>query len=185
MEAPVSGSKGPAEQGTLIFLCGGDKEIYDDCGKQLDSMGKAKYFLGDIGQGTRAKLVVNVTMGSMLGAFAEGLELTQLSGLDQTQMVEILGLGACANPMYKLKGPGMSETEKKPPAGYPPAFPLKHALKDIRFAVAEAGSQGIDLPTARGAQTMFEKVLEEYGDSDFSAVREGARSNQAGMCNQQ
>lgn len=180
IEAPVSGSKGPAEQGTLIFLCGGDQSVYDKCGCELDHMGKAKYFLGEIGQGTKAKLVVNVTMGTMLGALAEGLEMTQACKLDQTQMVEILGLGACANPMYKLKGPAMSKTEAQATAGYPPAFPLKHALKDIRFAVDQADKLGLDMPTAKGAQSMYERALDEFGDSDFAAVREAARKSSGG-----
>lgn len=48
LEAPVSGSKGPAEQGTLIFLCGGERELYDKSAPLLDVMGKAKLFLGEV-----------------------------------------------------------------------------------------------------------------------------------------
>ena len=47
LEAPVSGSKGPAEQGTLIFLAGGEKELYERAGPLLAVMGKAKFFLGE------------------------------------------------------------------------------------------------------------------------------------------
>lgn len=46
LEAPVSGSKGPAEQGTLIFLAGGDDELFARSEALLDVMGKAKFFLG-------------------------------------------------------------------------------------------------------------------------------------------
>ncbi len=48
LEAPVSGSKGPAEQGTLIFLTGGDREAFDAVSPMLDVMGKAKFFLGEV-----------------------------------------------------------------------------------------------------------------------------------------
>lgn len=48
LEAPVSGSKQPAEKGQLIFLCGGDKELYDQAGPLLDVMGKAKFHLGEV-----------------------------------------------------------------------------------------------------------------------------------------
>lgn len=48
LEAPVSGSKQPAEQGTLIFLCGGDQALFDKAGPLLDVMGKAKLFLGNV-----------------------------------------------------------------------------------------------------------------------------------------
>ena len=73
IEAPVSGSKGPAESGTLIFLCGGDKATYDQCGEALDAMGKAKYLFGPVGKGSEVKLIVNMIMGTMMTAFAEGV----------------------------------------------------------------------------------------------------------------
>ena len=47
LEAPVSGSKAPAEQGTLIFLAGGDHALFERAGPLLDAMGKAKFFLGE------------------------------------------------------------------------------------------------------------------------------------------
>ena len=50
LEAPVSGSKAPAEQGTLIFLCGGEQALFDKSAPILDVMGKAKLFLGKVGQ---------------------------------------------------------------------------------------------------------------------------------------
>ncbi|PJB41915.1 MAG: hypothetical protein CO106_06595 [Deltaproteobacteria bacterium CG_4_9_14_3_um_filter_44_9] len=60
MEAPVSGSKGPAIQGTLIFLCAGDETLFDEVKDDgLHAMGKASHFFGaSVGAGTRAKLVV-------------------------------------------------------------------------------------------------------------------------------
>ena len=63
LEAPVSGSKGPAAQGQLIFLCGGDEALYAKCAKELDTMGKAKFFFGAVGAGTRMKLCVNMVRG--------------------------------------------------------------------------------------------------------------------------
>lgn len=58
LEAPVSGSKGPAEQGSLIFLCAGEKALYDHPVAQeaLDLMGKRSFFLGDVGNGTKMKV---------------------------------------------------------------------------------------------------------------------------------
>lgn len=58
LEAPVSGSKGPAEQGQLIFLCGGDKPVFDDPVTQsaFEAMGKRSFYLGDVGNGTKMKV---------------------------------------------------------------------------------------------------------------------------------
>lgn len=58
LEAPVSGSKVPAEQGQLIFLCGGSKPLFDHpvTQKALDLMGKKSFFLGTVGNGTKMKV---------------------------------------------------------------------------------------------------------------------------------
>ena len=52
----MSGSKAPAEQGTLIFLCGGDQKVFDMVGQDLDAMGKAKHLFGPVGKGTEVRV---------------------------------------------------------------------------------------------------------------------------------
>jgi len=144
MEAPVSGSKGPAAGGSLVFLCGSnDESIFNDAWVKscLAAMGKASHFLGEVGNGTKAKLVVNSVMGTMLAAFSEGINLAESCGLSGEKMVEVFGQGACAAPMYALKGPKIT---KKPEADHAPNFPLKHAWKDMRFACALAKEQNVD-----------------------------------------
>jgi len=56
LEAPVSGSKGPAETGALVFLCGGNEELFTSVAADLGAMGKASHFLGEVGAGTQAKV---------------------------------------------------------------------------------------------------------------------------------
>jgi len=73
LEAPVSGSKVPAETGTLIFLCGGDEAVHSMALPGLQVMGKANFLLGPVGAGSKMKLVVNMIMGTMMSAFAEGM----------------------------------------------------------------------------------------------------------------
>ncbi|PWA49692.1 TatD family [Artemisia annua] len=76
-QAPVSGSKKPAEDGQLIFLTAGDKLLYDQVTSYLDIMGKSRFYLGEVGNGAAMKLVVNMIMGSMMTSFAEGLLLSE------------------------------------------------------------------------------------------------------------
>lgn len=167
LEAPVSGSKGPAEQGTLIFLTAGDKALYDASGPLLDVMGKASFFLGDVGAGARMKLVVNMIMGSMMEAFSEGLILAEGAGLQKRDVVEVLGLGAMACPLFALKGPAMCENK------YPTAFPLKHQHKDMRLALQLAESLGRRTPVAAAATGEYAAAMDQgLGDADFSAVLE-------------
>jgi 3-hydroxyisobutyrate dehydrogenase-like beta-hydroxyacid dehydrogenase len=108
LEAPVSGSKVPAETGQLIFLAAGDEALYRQVSpKLLAAMGKASFYLGATGKGTEMKLVANMIMGSMLSSLSEGLVLTEKAGLKPEDLVSVLGLGAMANPMFNLKGPKM------------------------------------------------------------------------------
>ncbi|PKA51248.1 Glyoxylate/succinic semialdehyde reductase 1 [Apostasia shenzhenica] len=145
LEAPVSGSKKPAEDGQLIILAA-------EVTPAFDVLGKKSFFLGPVGNGARMKLVVNMIMGSMMNALSEGLALAGSAGLNQQTLLDVMverttiDHGAIANPMFKLKGPAMIK------GSYPPAFPLKHQQKDMRLAAFKK-ARGLGL-----------------GDQDFSAV---------------
>ncbi len=165
VEAPVSGTKAPAEQGTLIILAAGDRELYDQAAPALDLMGKKRVFLGAVGQGARMKLVVNMIMGGMMTAFCEGLALAGNSDLDPEELLAILEAGALANPMFRGKGPNMIAGH------FGVAFPLKHMQKDLRLALALGQEQAVALPTATAANDRFTAALTAGdGNLDFSAV---------------
>lgn len=91
LEAPVSGSKVPAETGQLIFLCGGPEPVYGtpEVAAALDAMGKAKFLFGPVGQGSRVKLVVNMIMGTMMGAFSEGMALGSAADLPLDSLLQV------------------------------------------------------------------------------------------------
>jgi len=163
LEAPVSGSKGPAETGQLVFLCGGNKEVFDSLAEtDLKCMGKSAHFLGEVGKGTRMKLVVNMTMGIMMAGLAEAVRLSQALGLEENSLADVLSQAAVANPMFALKLPGMW-------AGgpFPAHFPLKHAQKDMRLAL----ELDPNLSVATAVDQIFLQSLEQgLGEQDFSAV---------------
>lgn len=164
LEAPVSGSKVPAETGTLIFLCGGDEEVYKTAVPALEAMGKANFLFGDVGSGSKMKLVVNMIMGTMLTAFSEGMALCEASDLPQDKLLEVLDLGAMANPMFKMKGPNMIN------GNYAAHFPLKHAQKDMKLALDLASQNSLKLPTTEAANEQFKTVLDSCGNEDFCAI---------------
>ena len=169
LEAPVSGSKGPAATGALIFLSAGSAELFSEIkDNALAAMGKASHFFGkDVGAGTRAKLVVNSLMGTMLAAFGEGLALSESVGLDPNKMIEVIGQGAIQSPMYNLKGPKMIVKD------HAPNFPLKHAHKDMALACDLAKSAGVEYSVMDTAEKLFRTARDDdLGDQDFSAVFE-------------
>jgi glyoxylate/succinic semialdehyde reductase len=110
------------------------------------------------------KLVVNMIMGSMMAGFSEGLGLAKGLDLDLNLLLQVLDLGAMSNPMFRSKGPLMINGD------FSPAFPLKHAQKDMRLALQLASEQKIELPVAEAANSAFVKSLPVSGDDDFSAV---------------
>ena len=104
LEAPVSGSKAPAAQGALIFLCGGDKTLYEECKNDLSIMGKADFYYGATGAGSKMKLVVNMVMGNMMCALGEGLALCQASDLPADAdggLLKVLDLGIMSDAAWK------------------------------------------------------------------------------------
>eukprot|EP00320_Phaeocystis_rex_P000880 CAMPEP_0119063336 /NCGR_PEP_ID=MMETSP1178-20130426/6709_1 /TAXON_ID=33656 /ORGANISM="unid sp, Strain CCMP2000" /LENGTH=298 /DNA_ID=CAMNT_0007044701 /DNA_START=20 /DNA_END=916 /DNA_ORIENTATION=+ len=170
LEAPVSGSKGPAAAGALIFLCGGDRPLFDTVGAELGAMGKKSFFFGEVGAGTKMKLAVNMVMGTMMCALGEGLELCSKQGLEPEKLLEVLELGAVANPMFTLKGPKMLRGD------HAPNFPLQHAHKDMHLAVTAGEALGAALPLSATAEGAMKRACEEgRGELDFSAVYESQK----------
>ena len=130
LEAPVSGTKKPAWDGTLVILAAGDHGLFEEVAPAFDKMGKKSFFFGEIGQAARMKLVINMIMGGMMTAFCEGLALGQQGGLKGEQILEVLDAGALANPMFKIKGALMLQED------FSASFPLEHMQKDLRLAIA-------------------------------------------------
>lgn len=166
LEAPVAGSRKPAEDGTLTIMTAGDRELYDLGLPLLQAMGKKILFLGEVGSAARMKLANNLVMGGMLTALAEGMALAERSGLDLAQLLEVLDSGALSNPMFRLKGPAMAAN-----GAFPAAFPLKHMQKDLRLALRLAEEKGQSLFATATVNELFKKaVAKGLGDADFAAV---------------
>lgn len=165
LEAPVSGSKKPAEDGTLIILAAGDRGLFDQALPLLDKMGKKNLYLGELGRGAEMKLIVNMVMGGMMTILCEGLALADKAGLASADLLEVLDAGALANPMFKMKGAQISQ------GAFAPAFPLKHMQKDLRLAVALGDRLGQPLFAAAAANESFKRARAlGCSDEDLCAV---------------
>jgi len=166
LEAPVAGSRKPAEDGLLTIMAAGDRELYDRSLPALERMGKKILFLGDAGNGARMKLANNLVMGGMMAAFSEGMALASASGLNLSQLLDVLDSGALTNPMFRLKGAAIAEN-----GSFPAAFPLKHMQKDLRLALRLAEQVEQPLFATATVNELFKEALSRgLGDSDFAAV---------------
>jgi 3-hydroxyisobutyrate dehydrogenase-like beta-hydroxyacid dehydrogenase len=166
LEAPVAGSRKPAEDATLTIMAAGDRELYESSLPVLEKLGRKILFLGETGNASRMKLANNLVMGGMLAALCEGMALAAASGLDAAQFLEVLDSGAVSNPMFRLKGPQIAAN-----GDFPAAFPLKHIQKDLRLALRLAEETGQPLFATATINELFKSALAEgLGDSDFAAV---------------
>jgi 3-hydroxyisobutyrate dehydrogenase-like beta-hydroxyacid dehydrogenase len=165
VEAPVSGSKKPAEDATLIILAAGDRSLFDEAMPLFEKMGKKTLHLGDVGRGAQMKLIVNMAMGGMMTIFCEALALTAKAGLSSADLLEVIDAGAMSNPMFKMKGAQIGQ------GAFAPAFPLKHMQKDLRLAVALGDELAQPLFSAAAANESFKKARAlGFADEDMSAV---------------
>jgi len=175
LEAPVSGSKGPALNGQLVILSAGDKALCEEAQPCFDIMGKRTFFLGDVGAGARMKLVVNTIMATNLVALCEGLAVGQEVGLSGADIMEVVKEGAIASPLYGLKGPKMLEGD------YTVNFPLKHQQKDVRLTMAMAEKVTQPMPVSAAANEVFKLAASlGHGDEDIGAVFEAVKIRRKG-----
>lgn len=186
LEAPVSGSKAPAAQGQLIFLAAGDEGLYVERAADFDAMGKAKFYFGAIGGGTRVKLAVNMVMGTMLASLGEGLALTSAAGIAPKLLLEVLDLGAMACPLFKLKGPKMLASDCTPPPAdqergcrraprHPPRLRLCCALRAARLHGLR-GSRTVDAQTCPPSRSSTPRRTSSSPSASASRIASGCPS---------
>ena len=127
IDAPVSGTKKPAEDGTLVILAAGPQDKVKELEPVFLAMGKKVIYCGAAGQGSMMKMFINLLLGVMMEGFAEALNFGRLGGLDLDAMLETVFSGAMNSPHVPGEGAELSRTRH-----YPAAFPLKHLAKDCQ-----------------------------------------------------
>jgi 3-hydroxyisobutyrate dehydrogenase len=164
VDAPVSGSKGPAEAGQLLILASGPAEASAILESAFSAIGRKTVWLGDAGQGSRMKLVVNAYMSALIEGVAEALELADRLGVDSSKLAEAIEGGPLDAPIADAK------LHKMERGDFAPEFPLEWALKDVDLALAAAGDARLPMLTALSRQWRA-AVDAGYGREDVSAAR--------------
>lgn len=165
IDAPVSGSKKPAEEGQLIILAGGDKKRVKALEPVFLAMGKAVVQCGGVGHGSMMKMAVNMLLGTMMQGLAESATLARGGGLSLEALFAVLAAGPLQCGLFALKEPMLKRGQ------YIAQFPLKHMLKDLKYVVDAAHETGTYAPLAHAAlNTCRAAVAQGLGDADFAAV---------------
>jgi 3-hydroxyisobutyrate dehydrogenase len=171
VDAPVLGTKAPAEKGELTVLAAGDPQARERCAPVFDAVGARTVELGDEpGPATRMKLVLNAWLVSLIEGLAESIALAEGMQLDPAQFLEIIDGGPLGPPYAKMKGTMMIERS------YEPSFTLALAAKDARLALDAAGRAGLELPALAAIRDQLERAVEQgHGEEDMAAAVEAAR----------
>ena len=165
MDAPVAGSKIPAERGELLFLVGGDAEIVERCAPLFEVMGRKTIHVGGNGMGTSLKMVINLLLGQAMAAFSEGMALGESLGIDQQTLLDILLASAVVPAFVAGKRDKISQNQ------FDPEFPLRWMHKDLHLAAETAFAQGVSMPLANAAKETYALAKQKgLGGNDFSAI---------------
>jgi 3-hydroxyisobutyrate dehydrogenase len=164
VDAPVSGSKAPAEAGQLLILASGPPAAEAIIHPAFSAIGRKTVWLGAAGQGSRMKLVVNAYMSTLIEGVAEALELADRLGIDPAALAQAIEGGPLDAPIADAK------LHKMRSGDFAPEFPLEWALKDVDLAIAAAGDDRLPLLEALSQQWRA-AVDAGHGREDISAAR--------------
>lgn len=169
VDAPVLGTKQPAEQGQLIVLASGPEEVREKCEPVFDAVGSKTVWLGEAGAGSSLKLVVNNWIVGLLGVLAETIALAKATGVDPAKFLETIEGGPLGLPYAQMKGKMMISED------FPTSFSAKLARKDVGLVLDAAEAQSLQLTIAEAVAARFDEAIEAgYGEADMSAIYESA-----------
>jgi 3-hydroxyisobutyrate dehydrogenase len=164
VDAPVSGSKGPAEAGQLLILASGPAAAAATADPVFSVLGRKTVWLGEAGQGSAMKLAVNAYMSILIEGVAEALELAGRLGIDEARLAECIEGGPLDAPIADAKLHKMEQGD------FAPEFPLEWALKDVDLAIGAASGDSLPLLAALSRQWRA-AVQAGHGREDVSAAR--------------
>ena len=165
LDAPVLGTRKPAEDGALTVLASGPEELREVCQPVFDAVGKQTFWLGPAGKGSRLKLVMNSWVLALTTATAEALALADGLGLDPKRFLETIDGGPLDVAYAHVKGDMMIRQE------FPASFPVDGAAKDARLIVEAGAEVGVDLRVAEAVADQMQAAAEAgHGRDDMAAV---------------
>ncbi len=165
LDAPVYGSTGPAAEGTLGIMVGGDKDLFESQKSLLGAMGKNIFYLGDQGSGAAVKLCFNLMVAGQVISLAEAMVLAAKAGLDLKQVGEVVTSSGINSKLIERKIDNIVMDN------YAPAFPLKHMHKDLGLMVNASIDLDASLPTTGLTHQLYTAARASgFAEEDFAAV---------------
>ncbi len=165
LDAPCTGSKPGAEGGTLTFMIGGERDVFERVKPYFEVMGKNFYFCGGPGMGLHAKLSQNLILSNLLQGFNEGMVLAAKAGVDLDLMLDILNNSAAKSGLVSAKAPLVLRRK------FDPAFSVKWMHKDIGLMLDSASELSVPVPLTALTRQMFQAAIAKgHGEEDICAT---------------
>jgi 3-hydroxyisobutyrate dehydrogenase-like beta-hydroxyacid dehydrogenase len=165
LEAPMTGSKGGAENGTLLFMTGGRRELHDELLPVLMAMGTKAIYCGDTGQAATMKLIGNSLISFMLEGLCEGLVVGRKAGLSIEKMIEVVMASGYASPYFKFKGEAIARRD------FEQQFSIDLLVKDQTLMLEEAARQVVPMPVLAAIREAHQSARAlGFGQDDIAGV---------------
>lgn len=164
VDAPVLGTRQPAEEGKLIILESGPEEARPRLVPVFDAIGQRTIRVGEAGGASRLKVVVNCWVLAVVEAAAETIALAEGLDLDPGLFFKAVEGGTLDLPYLRIKGKAMTERD------FTPSFRLALAAKDAALARRAAEEHDLDLPLIEAIARRFAEAAKEHGGQDISAT---------------
>jgi 3-hydroxyisobutyrate dehydrogenase len=166
VDAPMVGTKQPAEEGKLAILAAGPARTRDVVQPAFDAMGSKTVWLGDEpGPASALKLVANSWVAALTAATAQGIEQARGFGIEPAKFLETVSGGAADSPYLQLKGKAILEQR------FDPQFGLDGLLKDLRLIRTATAEAGVPTTLVDALVAVFAQASEQgHGKEDIAAV---------------
>jgi 3-hydroxyisobutyrate dehydrogenase len=164
LDAPVLGTKQPAEDGKLVVLASGPEKAAERVRPILDAVGQKTLWVGEAGAGTRLKIVCNSWVLSVTEACAEMIALAQALDIDPSLVFDAIEGGTLDLPYLRMKGKAILERN------FEPTFRLTLAAKDAGLVEESAARHEVEVPLFSVIREQMARAAEEHGDEDMSAT---------------
>ena len=170
LDAPVSGGDIGAREATLAIMVGGKRKVFEKVRPLFRLMGENIAYMGGPGAGQSTKMCNQILVaGTMIGV-CESLLYAAAAGLDQAEVINIIGTGAAGSWSINNLGPRIVRGD------YDPGFMVDHFIKDLGIALEEAETLGLSLPGLALAHRLYLTVKEQgRGRSGTQALILGLR----------
>lgn len=165
VDAPVLGSRQPAEKGELVILASGPDSLVERCKPVFEVLGRKTLWLGPVGAGTRMKLVLNTWLTNSVAVLAEAIGLAQTLGVEPEDFFSIVADSVLNMPYAHVKGRAMVEEV------FEPAFALRLAEKDLRLILEAAAERDLRMPVTETSARQYQRAGElGHSEDDLAAV---------------